>query len=462
MMEASGNSYMVIDRDYRFVWANAAYQRATMSSIQDISGRALFEAFPPPNAKAEQQLRTSIDRAFASGVADELAFIEYPIAQPDGTMALSYWSATHTPFRNDDGATAYVMQHTVNITELETLRRSHDAASVIEGVRSIEARYQGISREVGQLRNLVQQTPGFVAILSEPEHRFLMANDAYRRIVGGRDVVGKTVAEALPEVIEQGFIELLDQVLASGEPYFGRRQPITLTDEAGAPQQRYLEFVYQPILGDGGRAQGIFVQGHDVTEEVAAEERQRLLINELNHRVKNTLAIVQGLAQQSFGKLGDGRFQVFTSRLAALSGAHNLLTAATWESADLRELVYSSLDATAGLQVARCRLAGPPVTLPPPLVLSLAMIVHELSTNAIKYGALSVPTGHVEITWSVRQADEGVVLMLEWSEMGGPPVATPEREGFGTRLIRRGLSGQGEAELSYRPEGVHCRIEARL
>ncbi|WP_133365216.1 sensor histidine kinase [Qipengyuania sediminis] len=462
-MGASVNPYMVIDRDYRFVWANAAYERVTMSSLDDILGRDLFDAFPPPNADTEQRLRASIDRAFESGQTDEIAYIEYPIALPDGTMSKSFWSATHSPFRNEEGEIAFVLQHTVDITELETLRRARDEVGVVQRARAAERRYQTAEAEIAYFRALLEQAPGFVALLKGADHRFVFTNAAYRRLLGGRPLDGQTVAGAVPEVAEQGFVDILDRTFASGEPYIGSREKVVFFDPgANNPRETYLEFIFQPISGPDGESWGILIQGHDVTEEVDAGERQRLLINELNHRVKNTLAVVQGLAQQSFGKDEDGRFQVFTSRLAALSGAHNLLTAGTWESADLRELVYSSLDATAGLQVARCKLEGPPVTLPPALVLSLAMIVHELSTNAIKYGALSNANGSIAVTWTVRNSAEGRMLLIEWQESGGPPVSPPQREGFGTRLIRRGLSGQGEAKIEFRPGGLYCVIEAKL
>ena len=256
---------------------------------------------------------------------------------------------------------------------------------------------------------------------------------------------------------------VLDKVFATAEPYFGQREKVIFHDREGeAPRETFLEFIFQPIRTDTGGVWGIFIQGHDVTEEIEAEERQRLLINELNHRVKNTLAVVQGLAQQSFGKQADGRFEIFSARLAALAGAHNLLTDSTWESADLRELVRGSLEAAAGIDIARCELAGTPVTLPPPLALSLVMIIHELATNAIKYGALSNETGRVQVRWSVERGDAAAQVTIEWDEIDGPPVAAPARQGFGTRLIRRGLSGQGATTLEYRPSGLHCRLVAAL
>ena len=466
MMGDAPNPYVVLDRDLRLLWANHAWLRTVMRDWDDIAGKQIFEAFPPPDAETEAALRSSIQRAFDGGAADELALIEYPIRNPDGTMARRSWSATHIPFRNPGGEPAYVLQHTVDVTELETLRRrSEEESGLIERARAAERRYRNVAGEIAELRNLLEQAPGFVAVASGPQHRFVFTNAAYRRLVGERPLVGKTVLEAVPEVERQGLIALLDRVFTSGEPYVGRRRRIALAQYgAEGLREAWLDFIFQPIKDPRGGVWGIFVQGHDVTEEVESEERQRLLMNELNHRVKNTLAVVQGLAQQSFGADAGGRFEVFTARLAALAGAHNLLTASTWESADVRELVECSLEAAAGLDVARCTLEGPPLTLAPQLAVALAMIVHELATNAIKYGALSNRAGTVAIRWSLSENGDTRAreLALDWTEAGGPLVATPAKEGFGARLIRRGLGGQGRVELDYRPAGLFCRIEARL
>ena len=204
----------------------------------------------------------------------------------------------------------------------------------------------------------------------------------------------------------------------------------------------------------------ILVQGHDVTEEVLAAEGQRLLINELNHRVKNTLAIVQGLASQSFRRL-DGAAEasaVFDARLNALAAAHSLLTERNWEPAQLADTVRNAVEATAGSDAVRFTLSGPDLTLPPQTGVSLAMIVHELCTNAAKYGALSTPAGYVEITW--RLQDE--TLLLSWVERGGPAVTAPTQQGFGSLLITRALAGEthGAVRMDYAAAGLEFELSA--
>ncbi|GJD50185.1 hypothetical protein OPKNFCMD_2922 [Methylobacterium crusticola] len=203
----------------------------------------------------------------------------------------------------------------------------------------------------------------------------------------------------------------------------------------------------------------------EVTDRKRAEEHLRLLVHELNHRVKNTLATVQSISMQSLralrGPEADAAKAAFEARLIALARAHDVLTRESWEGAELAEVVT---DAVAALDAPgprpRFAVAGPPVRLPPRIALSIAMALHELATNAAKYGALSVPGGQVAIAWQVEAGD----LCLRWSEHGGPPVAPPTRTGFGSRLIERSLAREldGTVTLRFPPEGVVCTIRAPL
>jgi PAS domain S-box-containing protein len=219
-------------------------------------------------------------------------------------------------------------------------------------------------------------------------------------------------------------------------------------------------------LDPAGRPVGLHAIARDVTDRRRAEARQRLLVNELNHRVKNTLALVQGLALQSFR---DGREprearDAFQRRLAALAAAHDLLTRESWEGATLAGLIEA---ATAAHEEPERRIeaAGPEVVLGPKAAVSLAMALHELATNAAKYGALSAPNGRVAIGWEVANGQPGGArLKLEWREEGGPEVRPPATRGFGLRMIERALAADmaGGASLDFRREGLVCRIDAAL
>lgn len=227
-------------------------------------------------------------------------------------------------------------------------------------------------------------------------------------------------------------------------------------------------FTASPIRDDAANIIGTIIEVRDITEEKAAAERQRLLINELNHRVKNTLATVQSIAAQTFrGQTDQDARAVFNARMAALSNAHNVLVADNWESASLRSVIERALapHLLAEVDAERFQLEGVDARLHPKVAVTLAMALHELMTNAAKYGALSVPEGRVRVVWLLHDLDDGrQQLDLTWQERGGPTVNAPTRQGFGTRLIERQLPMEfdGTASINYDAEGVRCELHIPL
>jgi PAS domain S-box-containing protein len=221
------------------------------------------------------------------------------------------------------------------------------------------------------------------------------------------------------------------------------------------------------MLARDGSVLGVAAVMRDVSERKRAETYQRLLVNELNHRVKNTLAIVQAIAHQSFsgGRDVEEAKAAFEGRLTALSAAHDVLTRESWESASMLRIVEDALAPYRG-EAGRFRIEGEDLRLPPKTAVSLALAIHELATNAVKYGALSVDGGFVEIRWRVEPTagERGGRMHFEWREQSGPPVAVPSRRGFGTRLIERSLAAEfeGEVAIDFRPEGVVCTVDAPL
>lgn len=196
-------------------------------------------------------------------------------------------------------------------------------------------------------------------------------------------------------------------------------------------------------------------------ERARSDARQRLLINELNHRVKNTLATVQSIASHSF-KLGEPNAAraAFEARLFALSKTHDVLTRENWEGANFRDIVQEAIAPYQRDNSDRIKVEGESVQLPPRIALPLAMALHELSTNAAKYGALSVETGEVRIEWRLIETNDGPHLSFRWTETGGPLTQTPTHKGFGSRLIERGLTREleGAVDLDYRPTGLVCSL----
>jgi len=228
----------------------------------------------------------------------------------------------------------------------------------------------------------------------------------------------------------------------------------------------WLSVSSSPVRGTDGRLLYVVRVLQDITERKESERRQKLLIDELNHRVKNTLATVQSLATHSArgARTAEAFRGAFEGRLIALSKAHDQLTAHHWESAELRELLSASLAPYVDSAGERIAMSGENIVLRPRAALTLAMAFHELTTNAAKYGALSLPAGRVEIQWAKVDVREGSKLRIEWTERHGPAVVAPDDRGFGTRLIERGVPGdlEGRTELVFDPNGVRCTIDIPL
>jgi PAS domain S-box-containing protein len=207
-----------------------------------------------------------------------------------------------------------------------------------------------------------------------------------------------------------------------------------------------------------GKPVELHVVGRDITERKRAEDRQRLLVNELNHRVKNTLAVVQSIAQQTLrnAPTASAALEALEGRLAALSAAHDILTRESWGSAALDEIARNAVQPFC--DEGRCTINGPSVRLNPRTAVAMALAFHELATNATKYGALSDQNGKVTIGWT----NAGGRFSLEWREENGPAVSPPIRRGFGSRMMERGIAAElgGRAELSFERTGLVFRISS--
>lgn len=201
----------------------------------------------------------------------------------------------------------------------------------------------------------------------------------------------------------------------------------------------------------------------DIGERKEWERRQQLLLGELAHRVRNTLAVVQAIAHQSlrYSKSAEQFVERFDGRLAALAGAHTLLVNSDWHGADLATLAQSQLDAYRSDNPARVRVSGDPVALPADLATPFGLVLHELATNAAKYGSLSVPGGTVDLSWMLDLGRDSRVLRVVWREAGGPPVERPKTDGFGSSLIESGIPG-ATVKREFDATGLVCTIELPL
>jgi PAS domain S-box-containing protein len=221
-----------------------------------------------------------------------------------------------------------------------------------------------------------------------------------------------------------------------------------------------------PIWDGAGAVTGVTLLARDVSALARQREHQALLVNDLNHRVKNTLAIVQAIAVQVFETHPSSptvRAELLT-RLAALSRSHKLLHDADWRGASLYDVLNAQVEPHCAGAAERCSLEGPVIHLRPEAALALGMAVHELAANAAKYGAFSVAHGVVEICWRFTKRDTQRCLEFSWRESGGPPVAAPRRRGLGSQLIEHGLAYElgGQAHLAFEPAGVCYALTAPL
>ncbi len=225
----------------------------------------------------------------------------------------------------------------------------------------------------------------------------------------------------------------------------------------------HVSLTVSPVKNNAGQVVGASKIARDVTEKVRAEETQKLLLQEIKHRVKNTLGTVQAIAAQTFREGPKVERDAFAGRLRALSSAHDVLTQEQLDQVPAREISARALAPFQENRQSRFELQGADVTLGANQALLLAMALHELATNAVKYGALSNDKGQVAVSWQVRALEDGRHLSLEWRENGGPLVAQPARKGFGSTLIERALQQeQGRSCFDFRPEGVVCSLEFKL
>lgn len=274
------------------------------------------------------------------------------------------------------------------------------------------------------------------------------------------ETIGNSILMLIPADRQVEEIDILDRI-RKGEPVehyetVRRRKDGTLID---------LSLTISPVKNAAGEVIGASKIARDITERRRADSHRTLLINELNHRVKNTLATVQSLAMQTLRtteKSSDAR-ELFEARLAALSRAHDVLTNESWSGADLADIGRRTLDPFQS-QGSRIALSGPPVRLSPKQALAIAMALHELATNAAKYGALSNGEGRVDVTWSIDAATLPADIHLTWSERNGPPVKAPTRTGFGSRMIQQHLGAElgGKVRLDFAESGVVCHIVTPL
>lgn len=297
--------------------------------------------------------------------------------------------------------------------------------------------------------------------IAEVDHdgRFLRANDQFSVMTGysAAELRTKTLFEITHPQDRAADRQLFEEQW-SGVREGYRTEKRYIQKDGGII---WVELAASVVLSENGtEAFGIRIL-REITDAKRAEEQQRLLLHELNHRVKNTLTVVQGLAHQTFkgGAIPPDLLRSFEGRLGALAAAHNLLMKQTWEATPLGSAAEAAL-APFQAEQRRISLDGPEIFLIPSSTVTLTLALHELATNAAKYGALSTDHGSVEVHWAKKAGS----LTLVWQERGGPPVSKPAKSGFGTQLLERGVARDlaGAVTIDFAKDGVVCIIAAPL
>jgi PAS domain S-box-containing protein len=270
------------------------------------------------------------------------------------------------------------------------------------------------------------------------------------------DILGRTDTEILPSDGSAALIAVKREVLASGE---AKRTEVPLDDTPGL---RWHDLHIEPLRNESGDIVGLTCASVDVTERKEGEAHLRLLLRELTHRSKNLLAVIQAMARQTGRHAGsiDSFLSQFAARLQALAASHDLLIRESWYGASLGELIRSQLGGYLDGSADQVSIDGPAIALKPEAAQNLGLAFHELVVNAAKFGALSVPSGRVTITWNRLESGEGNAVELDWRERLGPKVKLRRKKGFGSMVIERNLARALDAkvDMDFDPDGLHCHI----
>lgn len=313
---------------------------------------------------------------------------------------------------------------------------------------------EALRRQKLELETLYREAPVGLALISA-DRRLLRVNEAMAGLddLSAEAALGRPLREVLPDFAEP-LAPLLERTLSTGAPITNAE--VSGTDRAEAGRTRYLVVSLYPVMGEGG-VHAVSCVAQEITTRKEAEEREHLLVREIDHRAKNLLAVIQGVVQLTRADNIVDYAAAITGRIQALGRAHSLLSASRWEGVDLKQLAIEELAPFLDGDTSRIRIRGIALQLRPAAAQSLALVLHELATNAAKYGALSVSGGQVEVRWAMTPDRQ---LEIRWEERHGPPAVAPTRQGFGSTLIRSSIERQlkGRAIFDWEIGGLTCRL----
>ncbi|MES2754311.1 MAG: GAF domain-containing protein [Pseudomonadota bacterium] len=444
--------------DWRFLIANRAWAEMAGRDPSALAGKTMREAFPYIDEGWIADFAAAVDSntaiSFSRGSANGQRWLEgrcFPVGN-DRFAAIFIDVTRRIAAERRQAALVTIGDRLRDLDRIDDMTR---AASQIVGetLGGIRAGYGRLDHTLGTITVEPDWTAPDVASISGV-HRYADYGDLLNELLVGEPLIigdvrtdPRTAADPAP-MLAQGVASQLQMPVRDR----GRSIAVFFV-HAGEPRRwRDDEIGFLRAVADRLEV-AIARLEHDARRTIQAQE--------LSHRLKNTLAMVQAIASQSL-KNADDRPAVdaFQKRLSALATGHDVLLRSDWQDAPLIDVIGSALGAAG--QEDRISLAGPPVDLIARAVLSVSLIIHELTTNALKYGALSVPDGAIDVVWQVRRSDGRETLRLRWTERDGPPVVEPTRRGFGSRLINMGLGGTGGVDLSYASTGLVATLSAPL
>ena len=413
----------LMDRDCRLVRLNAFLGAMRDKPLETFANKLFFEVFP----ELEEGAKHHCSEVLKTGIAVKNIELETHKQDASGPQ---YLLAHFYPVQVKDGAVAGVGAILENITERKRTEQVLDRLAAIVYAAS-DAMFS--FAPTGRIQNW---NPAAQSLFQYNEG----------------EAIDRGFSMLFPEGNDDDYQQLM-QAWNAGESL---RLETDLCRKDGETFQASVSIA--PIK-EGARTIAISTTIEDITERRRSEKRQLLMNRELSHRVKNTLAVIQAMARHTLRSSPDpAAFSAaFEGRLRALAISHNLLTSSEWEGVGISELVREQLAPHTGT-TGQLRLEGPKLVIPSGLATSLGLVLHELGSNAAKYGGLSTPGGSVTLKWQVRSAPPHKTLSVEWTERGGPKVARPDRRGFGSVLIEN----SGRVEQHFDPDGLRCTIEMPL
>lgn len=440
--------------DNPIVFANASFSRLTGFSHDEIVGRnCRFLQGPDTDQGAVDKIR----KAIAERRPIELELLNY---RKDGSR---FWNRLLvSPVFDDDGALTYFFASQFDVTlereRLSSLVRDRDLLETQIAHRDAELI---ASNERLSFALKAGRMGSWSLDLASME---MNASEGCKENFG-RPASRPFTYEDLQAAVHPDDRQMRDEAVATA---IREGTPLDIEYRLYTPQgeERWVQIRGQADYRADGTPLVMAGVSQDITDRKRSDEHRALLANELSHRVKNTLATVQAVAAQTMrtaSSIAEAQ-KTLEARIQAMAAATNSLVNENWDGASLRDLLEKALAPFGTSEDARFQLDGPDVRLPPELAISFGLGIHELATNASKYGALSSAGGVVDVSWEVSNDARGRRLDFTWAEAGGPPVTSPTRIGFGGKLIKRVLAQEtgSNVHIDYRPEGVIFKAQAIL